>query len=234
MSVDEVYEVYRTAGFGDTSRAAADEAYREYLPLLPVAREARVLDLGCGGGEFLEFLRDAGFTRAEGVDRSEQQVARCHARGLAAVAHVTDTPAFLAARPTTFDAIVMNDVLEHVPKGEIVSLLRAIRSALAGGGRVVIKVPNCSNVFGLVARYLDFTHEVGFTEHSLRQVLVAAGYPSPIIRGIGVRLHLRPKRLLYWSMNRMYTLAHRAAYVAAVGTDAPRILDKLLLASAEK
>ncbi len=232
MSVDRVYEVYRTAGFGDTDRAAVGEAYGEYLPYLPADLGARLLDLGCGGGEFLDFLREHGFSRAEGIDRSREQVTRCHDRGLAHVEHVADTPEFLNARPRTFNAIILNDVLEHVPKAQIVPLLQTIRNSLVEGGSALIKVPNSANLFGLVARYLDFTHEVGFTEHSLRQVLIAAGFETPSIRGISVRFRLRPKRLVYWSMNRMYTLAHRAAYVAAVGTDAPHILDKLLLAAA--
>ena len=229
---ESVYERYRTAGFGDTELAASSEGYDAYRRWLPEDRDAAILDFGCGGGEFLHFLGEQGYRRAQGIDFSAEQVRRCHERGLDAVEHVTDAAAWLDARKGQLSRIVMNDVLEHIPKTECIATLERLRRALAPGGQLLIKVPNCANVFGLVARYLDFTHEVGFTESSLRQVLVTAGFSDVEVTGLPVPLKLRPKRLAYWTLNRLYVAVHRAVYVAAVGSDAPRILSKLLLARA--
>ncbi|HXX69679.1 MAG TPA: class I SAM-dependent methyltransferase [Polyangiaceae bacterium] len=227
---EKVLARYRTSGFSDTDRGAVDEGYGALLRWLPADRAARILDLGCGGGEFLDFLRRAHYVRAEGIDVSPEQVERCRARGLERVGQSSDSRAFLRAHPRAFDAVVMNDVLEHIPKAQCIDTLEDIRGALVKGGTLLVKVPNAANVFGLVARYLDFTHEIAFTEHSLRQVLLAAGYADVEVGGLNVALEMRPKRVVYWLLNRAYVTVHRAAYIAAVGSDAPTILSKLLVA----
>lgn len=230
VGTEKVLARYRTSGFSDTDRGAVDEGYSALLPWLPTDRAARILDLGCGGGEFLEFLQRARYVRSEGVDVSPEQVERCRARGLERVSQSGDSRAFLRDHPGAFDAIVMNDVLEHIPKAQCIDTLEDIRAALVKDGSLVVKVPNAANIFGLVARYLDFTHEIAFTEHSLRQVLLASGYSDVQVRGLIVPLRIRPKRIVYWALNRAYVSIHRAAYIAAVGSDAPTILTKLLVA----
>jgi 2-polyprenyl-3-methyl-5-hydroxy-6-metoxy-1,4-benzoquinol methylase len=230
----ELYDVYRTVGFADTDARAIAEGYGAYADWLPARRDARLLDLGCGGGEFLEYLATRGYTHCEGIDLSGEQVQRCIERGLGRVAHVESAESFLESRPSSFDCVTMNDVLEHLPKERCIPVLREIRAALTDTGTLVVKVPNLSSAFGPVARYLDFTHELGFTEHSLRQVLHAAGYKSVELRTSKVAFALRPKRLAFYLANAAYRAAHRAVYLAAVGEDAPRLLGKLLIARAHK
>ena len=43
-------------------------------------------------------------------------------------------------------------------------------------GVIIIKTPNMNNLFGLSFRYQDFTHEMGFTEVTLSQIMNAAGF----------------------------------------------------------
>ncbi len=228
----KVYDVYRSAGFGDTEERSAAEGYGQLIPLIGADKQAPLLDFGCGGGEFLEFLRSEGFGQLHGIDRSQQQVARCLKRGLSNVEFVSDSGRWLGDHKQAFDTIVLNDVLEHIPKPEIVSTLEALRASLRTGGQLIIKVPNAANAFGLVARYLDFTHEVAFTEHSLRQVLVAAGFEGVELLGLKTQWRATLKRTAYWLANSAYQRAHRAIYLAAVGSDAPTILSKLLVARA--
>jgi hypothetical protein len=67
--------------------------------------------------------------------------------------------------------------LEHVPKSDTVELLAACRRALMPGGVLLLEVPNMGDPFnGVYSRYADFTHEVGFTEESLRYVLDLGGF----------------------------------------------------------
>ena len=66
---------------------------------------------------------------------------------------VEDTAAFLRTHRYTYQMITMNDVLEHVPKQETVSLLEAILSALEPGGNLVINVPQVSGLTSLFCRY---------------------------------------------------------------------------------
>ena len=96
---EQVCSRYRTAGFADSDPVAVAEGYSYMLTRLSAAARP-LLDLGCGGGEFLDFLAHRGYTAAAGIDYSDEQVERCRARGLTRVEKVTDANAFLRERPT--------------------------------------------------------------------------------------------------------------------------------------
>src|ERR1051325_3256406 len=57
-------------------------------PWLPAGRDAAIAEIGCGWGRYLAALAAAGYTRSEGVDVSEEQVAYARERlSLTNVAH---------------------------------------------------------------------------------------------------------------------------------------------------
>jgi hypothetical protein len=73
----------------------------------------------------------------------------------------------------------MFHVLEHIPKAETINLLSKIYDSLDNSGVLIIEVPNMANpVTGINLRYTDFTHEIGFTDVSLRYVLQRAGFSN--------------------------------------------------------
>ena len=49
---------------------------KRFAPLLPARKDAAILDLGCGYGEFVHFLQTQGFTDVSGIDLNETQVER--------------------------------------------------------------------------------------------------------------------------------------------------------------
>ena len=62
-----------------------------------------------------------------------------------------------------------------------------MHACLKRGGFLYVKTPNMANPFvNTAGRYIDFTHEVGFTEKSLRQVIEAAGYGRVCIYGTDI------------------------------------------------
>jgi SAM-dependent methyltransferase len=144
-------------------------------PHLPADRQARILDVGCGMGFALEALRARGYTRLEGIDADPAQVAAAGARGLA-VAHVSDTAAWLRARPDQYHVVLLLDVLEHVPRAEQFDFLAAIHAALVPRGRLICSVPNANSTLGSRQRYMDWTHHTSFTEHSLDFALHHGGF----------------------------------------------------------
>ncbi len=82
-----------------------------YLPYFTACRN--VLDIGCGRGEFLEMMREAGVP-ARGIDLSEESVAICRHKGLDA--ETADLFAYLAALPeASLDGIFCSQVVEHLP-----------------------------------------------------------------------------------------------------------------------
>lgn len=159
----------------DDDLTAGDERFRHsFLPLLPPDRRASILDIGCGRGAFLDFLRREGYKAARGVDRSPEVVKRAQAAGLDI--SEGDIGLHLAAHPGAFDCVIAVDVFEHLLKPEVLPLLDAAYAALKPGGRFLIQTVNADGPFFGRMLYVDFTHETAFTRYSLYQVLRISGF----------------------------------------------------------
>jgi 2-polyprenyl-3-methyl-5-hydroxy-6-metoxy-1,4-benzoquinol methylase len=131
------------------------EQQRFYVPFFQGRGE--VLDLGCGRGEFLELMREAGI-EARGIDVSEECVVLCRSKGLRV--EKADLFAHLdGLADSTLDGIFSAQVIEHIQPERIPELIRLAASKLARGGRLAIETPNpeCLAVF-TTHFYLDPTH----------------------------------------------------------------------------
>lgn len=212
--------------------AARDANYDlQLLDLLPADRETKIVDLGCGSGFLVAYLQRAGFRHAIGIDSSKEQADYAAANGLP-VRHGDAIEFVKTSGP--FGTIIATDFIEHLTKDEIVDFLMAARGALEPWGKVILSTPNASSLFGPTGRYFDFTHEVAFTENSLRQVLVSCGFHDIVIRDNRIPFGFRPKRLLRWVLYNLQHLLLRAAFSIEVGEDRPRLLGKLIFAVASK
>ena len=202
-----------------------------YSKFLPINKNSKILDIGCGMGHFIHFLKKKGFTNYLGIDISPEQVEFVK-KFVTDKVLLADAFKFLKDVENEYDVIVMNDVLEHIPKSHIVNLLMLVRKALKGNGVVFIKTVNAANPFNLRGRYIDFTHEVAFTEHSLVQVLKMAGFrvialfgnecPRPGLKGVLDRF---VKKVFFLIMRKLFQLQ---------GIVPPNILDKDIIAIAAK
>jgi O-antigen chain-terminating methyltransferase len=128
---------------------------RFYLPYF-TGRTA-VLDLGCGRGEFLELLREAGIP-ARGVDLSEESVALCRSKGLEA--ERDDLFACLEALPEgAADGIFCAQVVEHLPPAAVPRLVGLAAAKLSRGGLLAVETPNPECLAILATHFfLDPTH----------------------------------------------------------------------------
>ena len=96
-----------------------------------IAGGSRVLDLGCGDGEFLQQLRDNRQVRGTGLEIDGQQITRAIARGLDIVEQ--DMDAGLANfRDQSFDTVVMAHALQavHFPDRVLDEMLRIGRQCI--------------------------------------------------------------------------------------------------------
>src|SRR2546426_12477913 len=56
-----------------------------------------------------------------------------------------DAVEYLERNPSSFELVCANDIVEHVPKGDVVGFLSACRRGLAAGGRLLLKGPDMRN-----------------------------------------------------------------------------------------
>jgi SAM-dependent methyltransferase len=185
----KLYARYFSSSGYERLNATDDEGYRSHkrvlsqilLPYCPAARDATILDIGCGVGYAIEMLLDAGYSDVRGVDLSPDQVARAAARGLPVVRG--DAFESLADVHQVYDAIIALDFIEHLVPDELLRFLEAAARALRPGGRLIVKTPNASCLFGVRSRYVDLTHELIFTEKSLRAAFSVSGLQPIVVTG---------------------------------------------------
>lgn len=175
----EIFDTYIENAFDGFHQAQFkikqfENNYRKYFP---VDKTARILDIGVGRGEMLTCFKQAGYSNYLGIDISPSTVNFCSTLGLTCEL-VDNTVEWLQKNDDTFALITILDVLEHIKKDEAISFVRAMRSALKNGGALIVQVPNMQSPDCQLHRYNDITHEIGFVEHSLYQVLVTAGFTS--------------------------------------------------------
>ncbi len=108
-----------------------------------VPRGARVLDAGCGFGEWVTLLRHRGYA-AEGLDYSGTLIERLRAEYPDTMWHHGDIRK-LDASIGAFDAVISWGVIEHDPDGPGMAL-REIARILRSGGVAILTVPRDSEL----------------------------------------------------------------------------------------
>lgn len=191
---DHLYSQYVSAFKGATHTAEEDASVwwdHKLRPLLDgVSRDARMLDLGCGSGLLLAYLRSRGFSHARGVDISAEQITLAQARGVDAVRG--DAFEHLKASNCTYAAILAIDVLEHFTRDEDLRLAQLAFEALEPGGRLLLQTANGAGLFPGQVIYGDLTHQTIFTPESLGQLLRSVGFLNLSFYETGpipIRLH---------------------------------------------
>ncbi|MEX1098486.1 MAG: class I SAM-dependent methyltransferase [Planctomycetales bacterium] len=149
---------------------------RQRQSWIPWRAPGRLLDFGCGGGNFLVQMREFGWN-VQGMDVSPACARAVTARTGIPV-HVGTLPHPAVARGS-FDVITLWNSLEHVhhPRATV----QAVREALAPGGLIVGGVPNIDSwtfrQFGLDWHPLDLPrHLTHFTPPTLSRLLEAEGF----------------------------------------------------------
>lgn len=202
-----------------------------YGNFLPPDKDALILDIGCGAGHFLYYLKKKGYSNHLGIDISDSQVEFCR-NNITSNVETADAFEFLVSKRNTYSAISANDVIEHIPKEKVISFLKLIYQALMTDGVLLMRLPNMSNPFALDSRYRDFTHECGFTEKSIYQVLYVAGFRdiriySSQTRGKSVKSHLS------WMLVSLVHAVLKKLFWHQ-GLTAPEILSSRLIVIAKK
>lgn len=132
------------------------------------SKPGRLLDVGCGRGEYLKTFAHAGFDVA-GVDSAQS------ARGMAPgcrieVVDVDQEP--LPFPEASFDYVYSKSVLEHLQKPG--TMLSECFRVLRPGGVAVIMTPSWKHQWRVF--YEDFTHVSPFTKNGLTDAMTLSGF----------------------------------------------------------
>lgn len=197
---------------------------------LPEDRRSAILDIGCGSGQFLYFLRTRGYTNARGIDLDGDQVEVARKLGLQASREYALE--FIEAQAGSFDVIAMLDILEHFTREELFPMLNAVAAKLAPGGRLIASVPNADSPAASRAIYADITHEIAFTATSLAELFFCHGlkvialrdpWPAPVT----------PLRKAYRAISKVCR-GVESVRLKLLGMDSPRVWSSVVWVLVEK
>jgi 2-polyprenyl-3-methyl-5-hydroxy-6-metoxy-1,4-benzoquinol methylase len=147
--------------------------YVHYYP--PPSEPGAIVDIGCGRGEMLELLLDAGH-EAVGVDSDAGMVAVCREKGL--TVDEDNGLTWLAAREdSTLKGIFCSQVVEHLFTSELMALVRNAHAKLRPGGVIIMETINPRSWHALGNHFLaDTSHVRPVHPETLRFICEQVGF----------------------------------------------------------
>jgi len=187
-----LHDRYQQVAYGERNRldgvfAGMMVIYeRMYGRFMPEDKNARIVDIACGAGQFVRYCLNKGYVNTIGVDLSTDQVRYCQTH-VAGHVMLKDGLEFLAENPENLDLVVANDFIEHLNTSDGIKFCGLVKDALKPGGRIILKTANMAAFGGIVMRYNTLDHETGYTEVSLRSLLGIHEYQDIEIIPYGTR-----------------------------------------------
>lgn len=182
------------SSFDDASRASFYKTYRdrsavvlkqkhitqydyEFGQLTNSTSSMSVLEIGCGSGNFLRYLKHKGHGEIVGIDMDDQladalsdlnEVEIC----LDDVANILKT----TLKGRAFDRIVLLDVLEHIDFPVLRDLMINLHNHIKADGKILIRVPNIESPWGLKMHFGSFDHVTELGPGRLRELAKLTGW----------------------------------------------------------
>jgi len=135
-----------------------------------------LLDVGCGGGQFLAYAKRRGWKELEGIEYAPAAAARAHQRSGAEIHSIDFLASGLAA--DRYAGVTMWNVIEHArdPRAFVAEVYRVLRPS-------GIYIADCPNRYGVTMRVIGASayvvmppeHLTYFSHRSLRRLLESSG-----------------------------------------------------------
>jgi SAM-dependent methyltransferase len=134
----------------------------------------RVLDVGCGQGDFLELLQEMEIETV-GIDIDARMVETCLQKDLHAIQ--ADMFDYLPVNKEQFDGIFSSNLIEHLPAQEATKFVQTAFDSLTPGGLFLVATPNpASPIVHLHEFWRDATHVRLYNQSLLEFLLDWAGF----------------------------------------------------------
>jgi len=188
MSNEDLHEFYENYHTNHLKNAINDFPFRNaywksrILKFLPSNKKIKILDLGCGNGDFLLFMKNLGFQDLTGVEYSDE-MKNISEKTVTNIRIVNaDATKFLSDSKEKYDLVLCAHLLEHFEKIKVLETFRLVKENLNTGGQFIVYTPNFASPFGIPIAFGDFTHITHFSGPSMAQL---AGLSELDIKYIG-------------------------------------------------
>lgn len=136
--------------------------------------DSKVLDLGCGSGELIDYLQKTKNASVQGIELDEDEIYKCVAKGLS-VFHGNIDDGLKSYPDKSFDFVILNQSLQEMMKIDYV-----VDEALRVGKKVIIGFPNFAHISARLK--LLFLGKAPVTEN-----LPYSWHDTPNMRFLGIK-----------------------------------------------
>jgi 2-polyprenyl-3-methyl-5-hydroxy-6-metoxy-1,4-benzoquinol methylase len=130
----------------------------------------KILDLGCGRGEFLELLKENKY-EASGIDFSDEMIKNCLDKGFKVI-NTTIEDYLKNPGKSMFDGIMCSHIVEHFYPEKVIDILSGCETILNKNGILIIISPNPLCLEVMSERFwLDPSHVRPYPIELLKQLI---------------------------------------------------------------
>ena len=165
------------------SKQEIKEKLKVYMPYIKdisdraIKRDdIKILDVGCGRGEWLELLKESGFKNIKGIDLNRVMVSISQSQNQDV--ECIDVLEYLKTQSDeTLTIITGFHIIEHLPFETLMALFRESFRVLKKGGMIIYETPNPRNILvGASDFYLDPTHINPIHPSTLKFLVIQTGF----------------------------------------------------------
>ena len=154
-----------------------------YKPIIEkLDKNKKIIDIGCGRGEFLEFLYENGFKNICGVDINEEMTKEIKYKDI--IIYIEDGVKFLKKQPAKSVGLISSfHMVEHIDFEKVIELIKESFRILDDEGILIIETPNPENIkVSSESFYLDYTHKKPIPMDLLKFAFEYVGLNAKILR----------------------------------------------------
>lgn len=128
---DKIADKYASHYFNDLSDSPYFDKFLSYL-----TKGSRILDIGCGNGNFSKYISDKGFN-CEGIDLSPEML-RIARKRVPGIKFTLKDMRKLDYGADSFDGLIVAYSLIHIPSDQVISTLQGFKKILKPEGVVLL------------------------------------------------------------------------------------------------
>ena len=175
--IKEQLSVFQYADFEQRFRGDSEkirEDLKRYLPYF--AQSDKILDIGCGRGEFLKLMIDQG-KEIKGIDISHSMLEKAREEGIDSILNVDALQFLRDSGEGSFGGIFSSQVIEHFDPGYLREIVTESFRVLQPGSPILLETINPLSLFALSnIFYMDVTHQKPLHPEYMRYLLGSTGF----------------------------------------------------------